>query len=682
MSKHTIVSALAAVGICVATFGTRAADDITSDKEFAIMSGDYNFKPSGELTATFTADCTPGWMAFGNADGSSGSFGTTIFTSAEDSLGLKSGEWFVGAGAGSGGVRVEKGTYTASKFEIGQKIGVTGVVEIVGGTVYSTGDPIVGMSGTGTLTVGNGGVFWSGAGFGIRKWTQIAKNAESTGTINLNAGGEMYASQINKEEGGGSAYVNFNGGRLTVIYDDTLLTSGITATVGAQGGTIDTAGYSTTIATAISGEGKLTIAGRGRVAFNEKPTCAVEIENGTAVFTAATTPGSVALGTGGFVEYDLSGETEAEKTVVLGENVAITTSDKSPVAEHVIIRNNGGLYWNVSYADGSLTATSFAANDGVTTAPTGDFTIFTGYFNGNYPQDQVKSWVNGFPTADTKVIVPSSIPKMQIYVNKATVPCKEFALNGDFTVRGIAQLCNFRPNTVTGDGTLTFSATADMCGYFEAHNVSYACTVDVPVVLAEYARVSSYPGYLLTFNKSVTFAAGATVNNNAEAAPVFNGDVTVESGARWICSLGTVIASGKTLSGSGTIEGPVEVNGIVAPGTNTAETLTVTGAATFNSGSGLLVTIGEDGASSCLALTGEGTVDVANLSVDVANKSALDHRSGCKYTIMTVANGSIDGKVAGAVTADDGSVWKAFVSDDRKSLVFRERRRGLFIMIK
>lgn len=679
MVKNTMVSAFAAVGICAATFGTRAAD-ITSDVEFDSMSGDYNFKPSGVLTATFTADCKPGWLAFGNAAGSSESFGTTIFTSAEDSLGVNSGVWYVGAGSGSGGVRVEKGTYTASGFEIGQNTGVTGVVEIAGGTVYSTGDPNVGMSGTGTLTVGNGGAFWSGAGFGSRVWTQIAKNAGSTGTINLNAGGEMYASQINK--GDGSAYVNFKGGRLTVIYGgDTLLTSGIAATVDAQGGTIDTAGYSTTIATAISGEGKLTIAGRGRVAFNAKPTCAVEIENGTAVFTAATTPGSVVLGAGGFVEYDLSSETEAGKTVVLAENVAITTSDESTVAEHVIIRNNGGLYWNVSYADGSLSATSFAAN-GVVTDPTGDFTIFTGYFNGDYPQDQVKSWVNGFPTADTKVIVPSSIPKMQIYVKSATVPCREFVLNGDFTVRGIGQLCNFRPNTVTGNGTLTFSATADMYGYFEAHKGSYACTVDVPVVLGEYARVSSYPGYLLTFNKSVTFAAGATVNNNAEAAPVFNGDVIVESGARWICSLGTAIASGKTLSGSGTIDGALELNGIVAPGTKTAETLTVTGAATFNSGSSLLVTIGEDGASSCLALTGESTVDVANLSIDVANKSALVRNSGYAYTVMTADNGSLTGRRRGGVKASDGSFWRAKISSDAKSLVLVQSFGGLEVIIR
>lgn len=678
MVKNTMVSAFAAVGICAATFGTRAAD-ITSDEEFDSMSGNYNFKPSGELTATFVADCTPGWMAFGNAASSSESFGTTIFTSASDAVGVKLGEWFVGAGSGSGGVRVEKGTYTASKFEIGQKTGVTGVVEIAGGTVYSTGDPNVGMSGTGILTVGNGGAFWSGAGFGTRKWTQIATDAGSTGTINLNAGGEMYASQINK--GYGSAYVNFNGGRLTVIYGgDTLLTSGIAATVGAQGGTIDTAGYSTTIATVIDGEGTLTITGRGSVAFNAKPTCAVEIENATAVLTAATTPDSVALGTGGFVEYDLSGETEAGKTVVLGENVVMTTSDESPVAEHVIIRNNGGLYWNVSYADGSLSATSFAATNGVVTDPTGDFTIFTGYYNGDYRQDKVESWVNGFPTADTKVIVPSSIPKMQIYLKSATVPCGEFVLNGDFTVHGIGQWCNFRPKTVTGNGTLTFSASADEYGYFEANNGSYACTIDVPVILAGQARITSYPNNLLTFNRAVTIAANADVDdNNGGVSSVFADDLTVNGTYR--SGYTTEIASGKTLSGSGTIDGALELNGIVAPGTNTAATLTVTGAATFNSGSSLLVTIGEDGASSCLALTGEGTVDVANLSIDVANKSALVRNSGYEYTVMTAESGSIVGKVAGAVTADDGSVWKAFVSDDGKWLVLRECRRGLFIMI-
>lgn len=253
---------------------------------------------------------------------------------------------------------------------------------------------------------------------------------------------------------------------------------------------------------------------------------------------------------------------------------------------------------------------------------------------------------------------------------------------GDLTIEGMVRYRNFRPHTVTGAGTLTFTTGTDAFGYLEANNdEEYPCTIDVPVILAGQARITSYPNNLLTFNRAVTIAANADVDdNNGGVSSVFADDLTVNGTYR--SGYTTEIASGKTLSGVGTLDGSLELNGIVAPGTNTAETLTVTGAATFNSGSSLLVTIGEDGASSCLALTGEGTVDVANISVDVANKSALHHRSGCEYTIMTVANGSIDGKVAGAVTAADGSVWKAFVSEDGKSLVLRECRRGLFIMIK
>ena len=353
--------------------------------------------------------------------------------------------------------------------------------------------------------------------------------------------------------------------------------------------------------------------------------------------------------------------------------------------EHIVIKNSSGLYWNISYKDNKLTATSFEALS-YTEAATGDFTIFTGYYkftgnsNADYSTDQVESWVNGFPSKDTKVIAASAVMKMYGDTN---VHCDNFQMFGDLTIEGKVRYRNFRPHTVTGFGTLTFTTGTDTFGYLEANkDDKYPCTIDVPVILAGQARVSSYPGYLLTFNKSVTFAAGATVNNNAEAAPVFNGDVTVESGARWICSLGTVIASGKTLSGSGTIEGSLELNGIVAPGTNTAETLTVTGAATFNSGSGLLVTIGEGGASSCLALTGEGTVDVANLSIDVANKSALVRNSGYEYTVMTAESGRLTGRRRGGVKASDGSFWRAKISSDAKSLVLVQSFGGLAVSVR
>jgi hypothetical protein len=253
---------------------------------------------------------------------------------------------------------------------------------------------------------------------------------------------------------------------------------------------------------------------------------------------------------------------------------------------------------------------------------------------------------------------------------------------GDLTIEGMKQYRNFRPHTVTGFGTLTFTTGTDAFGYLEANNdEGYPCTIDVPVILAGQARITSYPNNLLTFNRAVTIAANADVDdNNGGVSSVFADDLTVNGTYR--SGYTTEIASGKTLSGVGTLDGSLELNGIVAPGTNTAETLTVTGAATFNSGSGLLVTIGEDGASSCLVLTGEGTVDVANLSIDVTNKSALVRNSGHEYTVITAKNGCLIGQRSGGVKASDGSFWRAKISSDAKSLVLVQSFGGLAVFVR
>lgn len=688
MVKNTVVSAFAAVGICVATFGTRA-EDIQFDVEFDSMSGNYNFKPSGELTATFTANCTPGWMAFGNDAGSSESFGTTIFTAAEDSLGVNSGVWYVGAGSGSGGVRVEKGTYTASGFVIGETTGKTGVVEIAGGTVYSTGDPNVGMSGAGTLTVGSGGVFWSGAGFGSKVWTQIAKNAGSTGTINLNAGGEMYASQINKG-GAGSAYVNFNGGRLTVIYGgDTLLTSGIVVTVGAQGGTIDTAGYSTTIATAVDGEGTLTITGGGVVTFTQKPTCPVIVEKGVLLLTSDTTPESITLGVDGYLVYDLSNvhsSTDGDVTTmpanqVLAANVTITVPEGGVAAEHVAVKNDNIISWTVMYYDNTLVA----ANPTTEAYATGKVTVWTGNLN-NGISDQRASWSNGIPGENSKT-VKAVIPFTSTMNLWHWLYCGELYLVSDLTVQKTTNRESILPRSVTGSGTLTLNADGEF-GYLCSQSDS-KCDIYVPVVMQGAPWVRGTPEYPVTFHNSLTIVANATLTeqsgeNNGLKSVILAGDVRLD-GTYTTYNNGSEtmeIASGKTLSGVGTLDGSLELNGIVAPGTSTAEKLTVTGAATFNSGSSLLVTIGEDGASSRLVLTGEDTVDVSNISVDVANKSALVRNSGYEYKVMTAESGCLIGQRRGGVKASDGSFWRTKISSDAKSLVLVQSFGGLAVFVR
>ena len=552
-----------------------------------------------------------------------------------------------------------------------------------GGRVHTYGNVRVGESGSAILTM-NGGTFRAAtASGGMRYIIMNSANTAYDTTINLN-GGVIECGRITTGGSGtGSAKLNFNGGTLRAVAANTIIPdqSDLTVTVGDNGGTIDTAGFDLTVETKIEGSGVLTVTGGGSVTFTERPTCDVVAEDGTRVtlfYSIGEVPSAVSLGVGEFMRFDLSSETEADKEVELAENVSITTTDSSPVVEHIVIKNSSGLYWNISYEGNKLTATSFAASS-YTQAATGDFTIFTGYYNADYPTDQVESWVNGFPTKETMVIAASAVMKMYGNTN---VHCDNFQMFGDLTIEGKVKYRNFRPHTVTGAGTLTFTTGTDTFGYLEANNDDgYPCTINVPVILAGQARVSSYPNNLLTFNRAVTIAANADVDdNNGGVSSVFADDLTVNGTYR--SGYTTEIASGKTLSGVGTLDGSLELNGIVAPGTNTAETLTVTGAATFNSGSSLLVTIGEDGASSCLALTGEGTVDVANISVDVANKSALVRNSGYEYTVMTAENGILTGRRRGGVKASDGSFWRAKISSDAKSLVLVHSFGGLSVFVR
>ncbi|MBQ6339829.1 MAG: hypothetical protein IJI36_11860, partial [Kiritimatiellae bacterium] len=254
-----------------------------------------------------------------------------------------------------------------------------------GGRVHTYGDVRVGESGSAILTM-NGGTFRAAtASGGMRYIIMNSANKAYDTTINLNGGVVECGRITTGGSGTGSAKLNFNGGTLRAVATNTIIPdqSDLTVTVGDNGGTIDTAGFDLTVETKIEGSGVLTVTGGGTVTFTERPTCDVVAEDGTRVtlfYSIGDVPSSVSLGVGEFMRFDLSSETEADKEVVLAENVSITTTDSSPVVEHIVIKNSSGLYWNISYEGNKLSATSFAASS-YTQAATGDFTIFTGYYN-------------------------------------------------------------------------------------------------------------------------------------------------------------------------------------------------------------------------------------------------------------------------------------------------------------
>ena len=169
-----------------------------------------------------------------------------------------------------------------------------------------------------------------------------------------------------------------------------------------------------------------------------------------------------------------------------------------------------------------------------------------------------------------------------------------------------------------------------------------------------------------------------------------SGSVTVEEGRVDFqntanASVAWVVNANGTLGGKGTINGTLTVNGTVAPGTNTTETLTVAGTTTFNSGAKLSATIGTDGASSCLALTGDGEVSIDNLRVVIPDATNLRHGSGYTYTLLTAENGSITGMprfASGMRTSygADGSRWMLSVEDT--SVQLSETTMGFAVIIR
>ena len=575
---------------------------------------------------------------------------------------------------------VESGAYT----HFGYAAGSTATYDMTGGEftmhIAANGAFVVGVYGTGILNVSGGAVF-------SPTCLLLGEGASGSGTVNLGVGGTISLWGQNRAsdfkgiaKGSGSGTFNFDGGMLTMECDGLRIYDGVTTTVSANGGTIDTQGHTFTINPVVTGEGTLTLTGGGTVVFAAAPTCNIKVVNGTSVSFAAkptgaltvergivklttdATPDVITLGTAGFIEYDLSSITEAGYATNLAENVTITTTDNSPVPEHVIIKNAGGdktgYCWGVTYSDTTLSATSFDA----TTTKAGAFTIFTGYYNTDYPTDQPKSWVNGLTTdrtATEKVIVPPSVKNMNLYSN---VDCGEFVMSGDLRIEGRRSGSRLFAKSISGEGTLTFYSANDGYGFFGTPWTSPAlsCDVNVPVVLSGRVRVKSTSNDApLKFNRPVTVDEEAIVDNKdaqGRTDPVFNDDVTV-NGSYEAKSMLT-IASGKTLAGSGK----------------------VTGNLAMGAGAKLAVTFDENGAVSPLTVTGNANLTGATAEFSGAENVA-DVASGTEIVLFKA--GTITGWER-TVVEIGGKRWRILAkdTDNGQALVAIKGVPGLIILFR
>ena len=275
-----------------------------------------NSGSSGTLTLKSGATASSSFAYIGVNTGTNG--GVTV--TGADSLWTNSKDFVVG-GSGSGQMTVSAGGgVSTGNGYIGQNALATGTATVTGAdSSWSTGslDLFVGLNGTGTLTVADGGAVSAAH-------VTLGYGATGGGTLNLDgtdgARGVLTTGQISK--GAGQGTVNFNGGvvKASASRGDFLTGFADTSvTINAGGVTFDSNGFDIGVESVLSGTGSLTKAGLGTLTLTAANTYAggTTVSAGTLEIGAGGATGSVAgaIANSGTVAFNRSDDVTAAGAV-------------------------------------------------------------------------------------------------------------------------------------------------------------------------------------------------------------------------------------------------------------------------------------------------------------------------------------------------------------------------------
>ena len=179
-----------------------------------------------------------------------------------------------------------------------------------------------------------------------------------------------------------------------------------------------------------------------------------------------------------------------------------------------------------------------------------------------------------------------------------------------------------------GTGPLTLGA-----GGFDLSSSTQDLTVNAPVILDDNQSWTVTTSRTLTLNGNITESGPETsLTKSGAGLLVLTGPANFWTGATLV-NAGTLrlgasavigsassvsVAAGSTLSGTGVIQSPVTIAGILAPGLNGAGTLSLQSSLTLAAGSGTNLSIHRSSPSACSAVAGAtavtygGTLTVTN----------------------------------------------------------------------
>ncbi|MBZ9986200.1 autotransporter outer membrane beta-barrel domain-containing protein [Mesorhizobium sp. BH1-1-5] len=246
--------------------------------------------------------------------------------------------------------------------------------------------------------------------------------------------------------------------------------------------------------------------------------------------------------------------------------------------------------------------------------------------------------------------------------------------SGTLTITGTSGGNNYSTATDVAEGTLKADATNIFSAY-SAYTVESGATLSLNNFsqaigsLAGAGTVDNGSAKLTTggngkstiFSGTLSGSGGLTKMGSGtfelSGASTLSGTTEVEAGTLLVSgSLGgsaVKVDGGATLGGGGTIKS-LDVSGTVAPGNNAIGTLTVNGAASFQSGSTYAVELNSAGLSDLIDASGAATI-ASGAGLTVTNVGAGGLVAGTRYTVLEASS------VSGTFTVNNPQL-SAFLS--------------------
>ena len=653
---------------------------ITNDAQFSLSclrqnSGVINMY-SGMFAITNSGDNSDsaiGRRGDNNEQAPLASSADSVFNFYGGTLRVRDAINFQIGGTHRGTLNQTSGTFSANGYMcVGRYAAGNGLYNLHGGEYVRRGDGysdvIVGELGTGVVSVANGGVFSGRATAGVR----IGQDAGSMGAFIVSPDGTVTTRKFYGGSGAGSLV--FTGGTVKA-YDASAASAFIAsdlarATVTPYGGTFDTDGKGNftfakpLLAAANANEVSETLAHRW--AFDgESLVDPLGSSDATTVGNVTWTNGAIRL----------TGGANGSSQVNLGTDIFPKDGRGATIEMWVTLRaySKWARLVECGYSRGEGANTNFfiSANVGSSTNPWRFRVGFVGEITATHVMQMNRMYhvaATFDPRPDGRWICRAALhdPATGALIDELVYTS---AVGWKFQ--------NMRFDSGCWLGHSSYDADNDPNAEYHDIRIHHRALTEAQLA----ASATNGPAYRFAFRKKGTGTLTLT------GASTYKADTAVDGGALKLASGATLpatgmsVASGATLDlngvsqtaerleGAGTVtNGTLAVAGPILPGgEGKVGTLTLAGAS-FTSGT-LVVDVGADGASDCLAAT--GALDLSNLSLALADATALDETK--VYTIATAT--AVTGRFA---NENLPKKWRATVHPTHVTLAYANGTVFLF----